>query len=119
MSVRNELKKSRRERRKRRVRKTAFGTPVQPRLSVFRSLKHIYAQVIDDLEGKTIVFASTRDKDGSGKGNCVGAEAVGKTLAERAKSAGVKTVVFDRNGYRYHGRIAALAKGAREGGLEF
>ena len=113
------LKNVRRARRKRRVRKSVFGTPERPRLTVFRSLKHVYAQVIDDLKGKTLASASSKDKGAAGKGNCSAAEAVGKALAERAKSAGVKQVVFDRNGYRYHGRVAALAKGARAGGLDF
>jgi large subunit ribosomal protein L18 len=117
--TRIEHKQVRRIRRKRRVRKSVMGTPDRPRLTVFRSLKHIYAQVVNDLEGTTIASASTKEKSSAGKGNCSGAEAVGKVLAERAKGAGVKRVVFDRNGYRYHGRIAALAKAAREGGLDF
>lgn len=96
-----------------------MGTPERPRLTVFRSLKHIYAQVINDLDGTTLASASSKDKSGAASGNCKGAEAVGKAVAERAKSAGVKAVVFDRNGYRYHGRVASLAKGARAGGLEF
>jgi len=113
------LKRIRRVRRKRRVRKSVMGTPDRPRLTVFRSLKHVYAQVVDDLQGKTLASASSKDKGADGKGNCSGAEAVGKALAERAKSAGITRVVFDRNGYRYHGRVASLAKGARAGGLEF
>ncbi len=114
-----ELKQVRRVRRKHRVRKNILGTPERPRLTVFRSLKHIYVQVVNDLEGTTLAAASTKDKGVVAKGNCSGAEAVGKAIAERAKGAGVTKVVFDRNGYRYHGRIAALAKGAREGGLNF
>lgn len=102
-----------------RVRKTVMGTPDRPRLTVFRSSKHIYAQIVNDLEGKTLAAASTKDKNAAGKGNCAGAETVGKAVAERAKSAGVTKVVFDRNGYRYHGRVASLAKGARAGGLDF
>ena len=117
--TRIELKQVRRARRKKRVRKSVMGTPERPRLSVFRSLKHIYAQIVNDLEGTTLASASSKDKGAAGKGNCTSAEAVGKALAERAKGAGVKKVVFDRNGYRYHGRVAALANGARAGGLEF
>ena len=93
----------------------------RPRLSVFRSSKHIYAQVIDDAAGKTLVSASTLDKDIKGKTGAtreVAAE-VGKTLAERAKKAGVSAVVFDRGGFLFHGRVKALADAAREGGLEF
>jgi len=108
-------------RRKKGIRRRISGTPGRPRLSVFRSLKHIYAQVIDDLAGRTLASASTRDAAVPGKsgGNIDAAKAVGRTLAERAKQAGVDAVVFDRNGYRYHGRIKALADAAREGGLKF
>lgn len=111
----------RRERRKRGLRRRIRGTPARPRLSVFRSLKHIYAQVIDDLAGRTLASASTRDTalTGTAGGNVDAAKAVGKCVAERAVKAGVKAVVFDRNGYRYHGRIKALADAAREGGLSF
>ena len=95
----------------------------KPRLSVFRSSKHIYAQVIDDTKGVTVAAASSVDKDLKGtlsKGtDCDAATAVGKLVAERAKSAGIAQVVFDRSGYNYHGRVKALADGAREGGLEF
>jgi len=119
MATRIQIKQIRKARRKLRVRKTIMGTPDRPRLTVFRSSKHIYAQIINDLEGRTLAAASTKDKDSAGKGNCMGAEAVGKAVAQRAKSAGVSKVVFDRNGYRYHGRVASLAKGARAGGLEF
>lgn len=118
---RNQLKTARRIRRKRGIRKKTFGTPSKPRLTVFRSAKHIYAQVVDDLAGRTLASASTNEKGakpGYG-GNCAAATDVGKSLAERAKSAGVEAVVFDRNGYRYHGRIKALGDGAREGGLKF
>ncbi len=110
--------------RQERVRKKVAGTPERPRLSVFRSLKHIYAQVIDDSTGRTIVAASSQE---AAKGG--GAEepdtksdvsnAVGKTLAERALAAGVSRVVFDRGGCKYHGRVKALADGSREGGLQF
>jgi large subunit ribosomal protein L18 len=101
-----------------RVRKNVIGSTERPRLSVFRSLKHISAQIIDDSTGNTIASASTYEKDG-GKGNAEGAKIVGQRLAERAKAAGVSKVVFDRGGNRYHGRVAALADGARDGGLEF
>lgn len=111
----------RRMRRKKGIRRRISGTPERPRLSVFRSLNHIYAQVIDDLAGHTIASASSRDAAVPGKsgGNVDAAKAVGRTLAERASKAGVSKVVFDRNGYRYHGRIKALADAAREGGLQF
>jgi large subunit ribosomal protein L18 len=107
----------------RRIRKNLTGTPERPRLSVFRSLKHIYAQVIDDRSGRTLVSASTLDHalraETKGGGNVAAAKAVGKALAERARSAGITRVVFDRGGYRYHGRVQALAEAAREAGLEF
>ncbi len=109
-----------RVRRHKRVRKNISGTAERPRLNVFRSLNHIYAQVIDDVKGVTLVAASSMDKGFSGNGgNIEGAKAVGKAVAEKALAAGIKTVVFDRGGYVYHGRVAALAEGAREGGLEF
>ena len=110
------------ERRRRRVR-TALRSRAsgKPRLSVHRSGKHIYAQVIDDGAGKTLASASTLDKDLKGKANATrdGAAAVGKAIAERAKKAGVSSVVFDRGGFLFHGRVKALADAAREGGLEF
>ena len=104
-----------------RVRKKISGTAETPRLCVYRSLKNIYAQVIDDVSGKTLAAASTLDADlkGSYGGNKDAAEAVGKSVAKKAADAGIKSVVFDRGGYIYHGRVAALAEGAREGGLEF
>ena len=109
--------------RQRRVRRKVMGTSARPRLSVFRSLSNIYAQVIDDTDGKTIVSASTIDNDVvaqvKGKNKVEAARVVGKIVAERAKTAGVESVVFDRGGYQYHGRVAALAEGAREAGLEF
>lgn len=104
-----------------RIRKNINGTAECPRLAVFRSAKHIYAQIIDDNEGVTLVAASTLDaslKDAYG-GNCEAAKNVGKLLAEKAMEKGIKQVVFDRGGLLYHGRVAALADGAREGGLEF
>ena len=108
-------------RRHARVRKNISGTAERPRLDVFRSSKHIYAQIIDDVTGTTLVSASSLDKaftEGYG-GNCDAAKAVGKLVAEKALEKGIKTVVFDRGGYIYHGRVAALAEGAREAGLEF
>ena len=103
-----------------RVRKNISGTAERPRLNVFRSLNHIYAQIIDDTKGVTLVSASSLDKGFEGYGgNVEGAKAVGKAVAEKALAAGIKSVVFDRGGYVYHGRVAALAEGAREGGLEF
>jgi large subunit ribosomal protein L18 len=105
-----------------RLRQRMQGTTERPRLNVYRSLNHIYAQVIDDSSGKTLVAASTaRGKKGTKKtgGNVASAKEVGKLIAERAKEKGVKKVVFDRGGYLYHGRIKALADAAREAGLEF
>ena len=108
-------------RRHARVRKNISGTAERPRLDVFRSSKHIYAQIIDDVTGTTLVSASSLEKafTESYGGNCDAAKAVGKLVAEKALEKGIKTVVFDRGGYIYHGRVAALAEGAREGGLEF
>jgi large subunit ribosomal protein L18 len=105
-----------------RVRKTIKGTSERPRLNVFRSSKHMYAQIIDDVNGVTIAAASTQDKDlneVSNGGNVDAATQVGTLIAKRAKEAGIDRVVFDRGGYLYHGRIQALADAAREGGLEF
>ncbi|MCI0489978.1 MAG: 50S ribosomal protein L18 [Blastocatellia bacterium] len=103
-----------------RIRKKLEGTPERPRLAVFRSLNHIYAQVIDDLHGHTIVAASTAEPDFRGRsgGNIAAAKEVGKLIAERAKEKGVSRVVFDRGGYIYHGRVRGLAEAAREAGLE-
>ena len=107
-------------RRHARVRKNISGTAERPRLNVYRSLNHIYAQVIDDVKGVTLVAASSMDKDFDGYGgNVEAAKKVGAKVAEKALAAGIKQVVFDRGGYVYHGRVAALAEGAREGGLEF
>ncbi len=111
-----------RERRRRRVRKKITGSVQRPRMSVFRSAKHIGVQLIDDASGKTLASASTYEKGYSGKkgaGNCTTAKAVGEVIAERAKQNGVDTVVFDRSGYRYHGRVKALADAARQKGLKF
>lgn len=114
------VKNARRTRRKAGIRKRVVGVPSRPRLTVYRSLDHIYAQVIDDLKGHTIVAASTRDKGFGADGDKrAQAAAVGKALAERATKAGVTAVVFDRNGYRFHGRVKALADAAREAGLHF
>jgi len=111
----------RRVRIRKSIRKRIFGTQEQPRLSVFRSNKDIYAQIIDDLSGKTLVSVASNGKDLNGKkGTKVEqAQLVGKKIAEKALSAGVENVVFDRNGYLYHGRVKALAEGVREGGLKF
>ncbi len=116
----NTLKQARRTRRKAGIRKRIFGTPDQPRLTVYRGIKHTYAQIIDDLAGKTLVSASSMKLDGSGsKGNKTAATQVGKALAEKAKAVGITVVSFDRNGFRYHGRVKALADAAREAGLKF
>ena len=117
----NKFKTQRLERRRRHIRKNVFGTPERPRLAIFRSDKHIYAQVIDDLTGRTIVAASTVEKGAKVEkgGNCQAAVAVGTHVAERAMTEGIKAVVFDRNGFRYHGRIKALADAARKAGLQF
>jgi large subunit ribosomal protein L18 len=112
-----------RQRVHQRVRMRVEGTSERPRLCVYRSLGHIYAQVIDDRSGKTLVSASSIDaetkKGLKGGGNVAAAKVIGKTIAERAKSAGVSKVVFDRGGYKYHGRVKALADAAREAGLQF
>ena len=106
-----------------RVRKKVVGTPERPRLSVYRSLNHIYAQVIDDRTGRTLAAASSLDKEMrkqlKGGGNVAAAKVVGRAIAERARSAGIEQVVFDRGGYKYHGRVQALAEAAREKGLKF
>lgn len=118
----HEHKTLRRNRRRTGIRKRIVGSPVRPRLAVYRSLNHIYAQIIDDLAGTTLASASTRDKSVSvstGTGNAAAAEAVGKALAERAQKAGVSQVIFDRGGFKYHGRVKALAEAARKAGLEF
>lgn len=106
--------------RKARVRKKIFGTADKPRLTVFRSANHIYAQIIDDTKGATLIAASTVEKGSSNKGNKIEvAKKVGQAIAEKAKSAKIEAVVFDRNGYQYHGRVKALADTAREKGLKF
>jgi large subunit ribosomal protein L18 len=112
-----------RQRRHRRVRVKISGTPERPRLNVYRSLTNIYAQVIDDTAGHTLVSASTLDKDlrgtVEGKSKLEAAKLVGELVARRAQDAGIKQVIFDRGGYKYHGRVKAVADGAREAGLEF
>jgi large subunit ribosomal protein L18 len=112
-----------RKRRQRRVRAHVSGTAARPRLNVYRSLTHIYAQVIDDVSGATLVSASTVDAalraQMTGKKKAEQAKLVGQAVAQRAKAQGINQVTFDRGGYRYHGRVKALADGAREGGLEF
>lgn len=106
--------------RHKRVRAKIFGTPERPRLCVFRSAKHMYAQIIDDVNGKTLVSASTMEKDFTEYGgNADAAKKIGALVAKRAKKAKIDTVVFDRGGFVYHGRVKALAEGAREGGLKF
>ncbi len=104
-----------------RIRSKMRGSTERPRLAVFRSLKHIYAQVIDDAHGRTLVSASSAEKNSAagGGGNVAGATAVGRLIADRSKAKGITKVVFDRGGYLYHGRVKALAEAAREAGLEF
>ncbi|MEZ6196000.1 MAG: 50S ribosomal protein L18 [Planctomycetota bacterium] len=117
------LKAVRYARRKKSVRRDLFGTNERPRMSVFRTAKHIYVQIVNDFDGKTLVSSSTLAKDLKGTlkngGNCEAAKLVGENIAEKALAAGVKSVVFDRNGFRYHGRLKALADAAREKGLDF
>jgi large subunit ribosomal protein L18 len=124
--MRIKTKQDRRDRIKHRIRKRVQGTDVRPRLTVFRSVAHMYVQVVDDMSGRTIASASTVEpavKGGLPKkangGNVGGAKAIGKTIAERLIDKGVKRVVFDRNGFLYHGRVKAVADAAREAGLEF
>jgi len=115
----NVIKNIRRQRRKKGIRKNLVGTDQCPRLSVYRSLNHIYAQVIDDLTGHTLVSASTVSEKIENPGNVEAAKKIGKALADKAQTAGISKVAFDRNGFRYHGRIKALADAARESGLQF
>lgn len=124
--MRIKTKEDRRRRIKFRIRKRVRGTAERPRLSVFRSVTHIYVQVIDDLAGKTLAAASTVEAavkakmtDGARGGNTKGAGVVGETIAERLKSQGISKVVFDRNGFLYHGRVKEVAEAARKAGLEF
>ena len=114
------IKTTRRARIKQGIRKQLSGSTERPRLTIFRSNKGIYAQIIDDTVGKTLISASTLSKEFAGSGNKVEqSKAVGKLVAEKAIAAGISKVVFDRNGYLYHGRVKSLAEGAREGGLDF
>jgi len=118
--IRKTEKKQIRSRIHKRIRRKLAGNMERPRLAVFRSVAHIYAQVIDDTQGKTLVSASSVDKGGkTNGGNVAAAKAIGKLVAERAKEKGIKSVVFDRGGYLYHGRVKALAEAARAAGLEF
>ena len=123
MSDKNKAKAIRLERRKHHIRKSVFGTPERPRLSVYRSAKHIYAQLIDDYAGKTLAAVATTADDIRGDqktgANVAAAKRAGVAIAERAKKVGISRVAFDRGGRRYHGRIKALADAAREGGLQF
>ncbi|HEX68291.1 50S ribosomal protein L18 [Candidatus Calescamantes bacterium] len=116
-------KEERRKRRHRRVRKKVYGTAERPRLCVFRSLKHIYAQIINDDEGRVLVAASSLSPEfkatGKKGGNVEGAREVGRIIGRKALEKGIEKVVFDRAGYKYHGRVKALAEGAREAGLKF
>ncbi|QQE11433.1 50S ribosomal protein L18 [Planctomycetota bacterium] len=116
---RNKLKTLRRTRRKIGIRKRVIGTSEKPRLSIFRSAKHTYAQIVDDLAGKTLVSTSSIAAKMANGGNVEAAKAVGANIAEKAKAAGIEKVQFDRNGFRYHGRVKALADAAREAGLKF
>src|SRR5580700_268375 len=123
MADKNKQKQVRLQRRKWSVRKSVFGSPERPRLSVFRSDKHIYAQIIDDYAGRTLASASSAVEEVRGAelkngGNILAAKKVGKAIAERAKEKGILAVCFDRGGRRYHGRVKALADAAREGGLK-
>jgi large subunit ribosomal protein L18 len=102
-----------------RIRSRVKGSSERPRLAVFRSVKHIYAQVIDDSLGQTVAAAGSNEKNATNGGNVAGAKAIGKLVAERAQDKGIKSVVFDRGGYHYHGRVKALADAAREAGLKF
>jgi large subunit ribosomal protein L18 len=117
----NSDKTKRRTRRRAAIRKRIIGTPERPRLSVYKSLNHFYAQVIDDLAGRTLAAASSKEaaEGGTKTGNAGAAAAVGSRLAETAQKAGVKRVVFDRGGFKYHGRVKAFADAARKAGLEF
>ncbi len=117
------LKEQARDRRHNRARKKVYGTPERPRLCIYKSLNNIYAQLIDDTKGHTIVSASTLDKEfkevSTNKGNVKMAKAVGQLIASQAINKGIKKIVFDRSGYKFHGSLRALADSAREGGLEF
>ncbi|MCT4605194.1 MAG: 50S ribosomal protein L18 [Marinisporobacter sp.] len=119
--INKESKNLKRQKRHLRIRKKVSGTPERPRLSIYRSLSNMYAQIIDDVAGKTLVAASTLDKEvnASNGGNKEAAKLVGELVAKRALEKGIESVVFDRSGYIYHGRVKELAEGAREAGLKF
>ena len=123
--MRIKTREDRRDRIKHRIRKRVSGTETRPRLTVFRSVAHMYVQVVDDMSGRTLASASSVEPavkgtlGGARGGNVAGARAIGKTIAERLLEKGVKQVVFDRNGFLYHGRVKAVADAAREAGLEF
>jgi len=123
MSTRILEQNRRRARRKLAIRKNIYGTSDRPRLTVFKSARHIYVQIIDDVKGHTLVSASTQAKDVrpavKNGGNMTAAKQIGESIAEKALAAGIKAVVFDRNGFRYHGRLRALADAARQKGLQF
>jgi large subunit ribosomal protein L18 len=123
VSVRRLSREAHRERIHLRMRKRVLGTPERPRLCVYRSSRHIRAQVVDDTVGRTLVSASSLDKEVRsairGGGNIAASKVVGKVIADRAKAKGIEQIVFDRGGYRYHGRVQALAEAAREAGLKF
>jgi large subunit ribosomal protein L18 len=119
ISKHSSVKEASRQKKKMRIRRRVTGTSERPRLCIFRSAKHIYAQVIDDANGVTLVSASTLDIEGMKNANKSTATAIGKEVAKRALAKNINTVVFDRNGYLYHGRVQALADGAREAGLSF
>ncbi len=121
LAMKSTNKNNTRQRRHIRVRKKVYGTAERPRLNIYRSTNHIYAQVIDDVQGRTLASASSVDKSLglTTGGNVDAAAAVGKAVAEKAQAAGITKVVFDRGGYMYHGRVASLATAAREGGLDF
>jgi large subunit ribosomal protein L18 len=116
-----DVKRDKRDRRKAHIRKRVNGTPERPRLSVYKSLKHIYAQVVDDTKGSTLAFASSLASElkGTGKGKKEAAKKVGGLVAKKCLDQKIEKVVFDRNGFDYHGRVAAVAEGAREAGLKF
>ena len=119
--IRKQSRNQHRQHIHRRIRRKISGTAERPRLSVFRSLQHTYAQVIDDRQGRTLAAASTAEKGAEvvHGGNVAGAREIGRLIAERAKEKGIRQVVFDRGGYRYHGRVKAVCEAAREAGLEF
>lgn len=115
----NKSRSDMREVRHKRIRKNLTGTAARPRLSVYKSAKHLSAQIIDDVSRTTLVAASSQEKDLKASDTVAGAKVLGEALAKRAKEKGIKQVVFDRGGFRYHGVVASLAEGARQGGLEF